>query len=142
MRLIEEGLPMLFSAAKAMPEDKYDWKPEPTSRSARELVIESVTMLVNTASLLHNRVMGDYEVALEENGKLSLVDLEEKALQDAQTLYAAIRAFPDSDLNTTVELPWMTSTFFQVMSYPYWNLMYHAGQVNYIQTLYGDTEMH
>jgi len=25
---------------------------------------------------------------------------------------------------------------------PYWNITYHLGQINYIQTLYGDSVMH
>jgi hypothetical protein len=30
----------------------------------------------------------------------------------------------------------------EMMDYPRWNFNYHNGQIAYIQTLYGDKEMH
>jgi hypothetical protein len=36
----------------------------------------------------------------------------------------------------------MTWKVADVILSPYWQLVYHTGQVNYIQTLYGDRELH
>jgi hypothetical protein len=56
-----------------------------------------------------------------------------------------IRAFPESDLNDTIHLPFFGGrdfTFESIMGVFLWNLNYHYGQIAYIQTLYGDHSMH
>jgi len=140
VKLLEDGIPMLFTAAKAMPADKFDWKPEETSRSAHQLVVECITMLALSAGFLTTREMPSYEEESARYEGKSVEELEKMGKENAEKLYKAIRAFPDADLGVSVELPWGKSTFFQAMSYPYWNIMWHTGQLNYIQTLYGDTD--
>jgi hypothetical protein len=54
---------------------------------------------------------------------------------------AAIIAFPEAEMNDEITLPWGTYTLAAVMGFPAWNLNYHFGQINYIQTLYGDFSM-
>ena len=42
-------------------------------------------------------------------------------------------------------MPWgdgMTETLANVMLHHFWNIVYHEGQIAYIQTIYGDREMH
>jgi hypothetical protein len=40
-------------------------------------------------------------------------------------------------------MPWGAKmTFAELLFLNYWNLVYHQGQIAYIQTLYGDREMH
>ena len=143
IKLIQDGLPLLTNAAKAVPADKYDWKPEPTARSTRELFTEAVTMLSNTAKMLdQHEIPSDYDEVSKGNSAKNADELSLQAQQDSQTLFAAIRAFPQADVETTIDLPCGVFSYFQMMSYPYWNLIWHAGQINYIQTLYGDTQMH
>jgi hypothetical protein len=51
----------------------------------------------------------------------------------------------DADLDVEHPLPWNADakmTTADMMFFPYWNLVYHVGQINYIQLLLGDTEMH
>ena len=141
--LLAQGLPQLFTAAKAMPEDKYDWKPSETSRTAHELVVECVTMLTGSAGMLTTRAMpAGHDEQSKTYTAMTLAEIEVQAARDLEVLNAAIRAFPEADLEEALEMPWGKMTFFEIMSYPYWNIMWHAGQINYIQTLYGDTEMH
>ena len=55
-----------------------------------------------------------------------------------------VRAFDPADLDVEIWLPFaggMQQKMADVMAYPYWNIVYHLGQINFIQTLYGDTEM-
>ena len=142
-KILEDGLPLLTGAAKSTKADKYDWKPEETSRSAKEVFIEAVAMFSNTAGMLEQRAMpAGYEEMVEKFGKMSAEELSTQAEKDIKVLVEAIKAFPASDLEQTMDLPWGTMSFFDIMCYPYWNMMWHAGQINYIQTLYGDQEMH
>ncbi|MCE9558253.1 MAG: DinB family protein, partial [Armatimonadetes bacterium] len=61
--------------------------------------------------------------------------------ENLKTMNAAISAFPESRLSEEITLPWGTFNFAEVMAIPAWNFDYHLGQINYIQTLYGDKEM-
>ena len=52
---------------------------------------------------------------------------------------------PDADLDKKRWLPYDGGRDFtmpEMMDYPRWNFNYHLGQIAYIQTLYGDKEMH
>jgi hypothetical protein len=143
VKILEAHLPMLTNAAKSTPDDKLDWKPESTARSAREVFTEAVIMLTNTAGMLNERKMPDtYEATVSAYAAMSINELITQAHTDLEVLSKAILAFPDSDFEQTLELPWGTMSFFDIMTYPYWNMMWHAGQINYIQTLYGDQQMH
>ncbi len=53
---------------------------------------------------------------------------------------AAIRAVPGDALNDEVAMPWGTQTMAQIIAYPYWNMTYHEGQINYIASLLGCLE--
>jgi hypothetical protein len=48
-------------------------------------------------------------------------------------------------MGKTIHLPFrggMDMTVLQIMSLMVWNCNYHEGQICYIQTLYGDKDMH
>ena len=141
--MLEANLPLLTNAAKSTPADKQDWKPEATARSAREVFNEAVIMFTNTAGMLNDRKMPDtYEATAAKYAAMSAEELIAQATTDLGVLTTAIRAFPEADFEQTMDLPWGTMSFFDIMTYPYWNMMWHAGQINYIQTLYGDQKMH
>ena len=60
-------------------------------------------------------------------------------------LCAMFKAMPDERLKETKWLPYdggRDFTMAEMMDYPRWNFSYHQGQIAYIQTLYGDKEMH
>jgi uncharacterized damage-inducible protein DinB len=68
-----------------------------------------------------------------------------KAAGDARIarLCQLIEAVPDERLEETRAMPWGgTMTLADRLFICYWNLTYHDGQVNYLQRLLGDTEMH
>jgi hypothetical protein len=56
-----------------------------------------------------------------------------------------VLAMPDERLAETKWLPFnggRDHTYLEMLEYPRWNATYHLGQVAYIQTLYGDREIH
>ena len=66
-------------------------------------------------------------------------------LEKLELLYEAVRNIPDSQLAETKWLPYdggRDFTYAEMLEYPRWNFNYHLGQIAYIQTLYGDKEMH
>lgn len=137
-KLFEDGLPMLTKAVEAVPEDKLDWKPAEGSRTIRQLFTEIVMMTGYVAQALDERGVPPYEEMADEYAKKSIPQLTTQLDKNAKHYYEAIKNFPEAEYGKTLEAPWGVWTYFQTMSYPYWNLMWHTGQINYIQTMYGD----
>lgn len=136
--LFKDGLPMLTKAVEAVPEDKLDWKPADGTRTIRQVFTEAVMMPAYIALALNDHQVPLYDDMKKEYDNLSVEQLLERSTENAQLYYEALKNFPESDYSNTLEAPWGVWTYFQTMSYPYWNLMWHTGQINYAQTMYGD----
>lgn len=133
---------------EAMPPDKQVWRPLDCGRSALDQVQECAVINGFFASILRDRTVPDMDWGAYKAACAAL-DTPEKALaaldESGKALQAAIEAFPDNKLADSITLPFaegMVTTFAEIMFAAYWNMTYHTGQIAYIQTLYGDTEMH
>lgn len=75
---------------------------------------------------------------------------EEQAQDAADAVIAAGKAYADAVRSCTedvlekeFEMPWgATWNGTLMLTFPFGNIHYHMGQINYIQTLYGDKEFH
>lgn len=148
VELIQGAAADLFRSARTMPQDKLEWKPAETSRSPLELVQEIVQTTGWTTIILNNRGLPDLgedpeSDARDERKAWATLDACETELNNrTPALFEAIQNFPVDQLKETVDLPWGTMSWLQVIDYAYWNIRYHDGQIQYVQTMYGDTEMH
>src|SRR5579885_2328103 len=139
--IVMEGI---LRTARALPPDKLDWKPAETSRSALSQLAECAT---SPEILLRVLDGGGYTYTDDLKAKrtaITTLDKAEKILREGtEKLLGRIRELPDSRLEEQVDLPWgATWSLIEVMNMHFWNMTYHVGQINYIQTLLGDTEMH
>lgn len=140
----QKSLANLFEAARKVPADKHEWKPLDNGRSVLDLAQECALCPLWVPGILTKRSidMADFETAQVEQKKLTTLDACEAAAKaNLETMKAAIMAFPDEEMDEEITLPWGTYTLGEVMGFPAWNLNYHLGQINYIQTLYGDFSM-
>lgn len=135
---------------RAMPADKLTWKPLDTGRSALDLLQEVAQSASYVIPILETRQVPDFNpemftVLMAERQTWDTIEKCEEVMRaNHARLFEIIRNFPDEDLQQTVHLPFaggFDQTMAEIMSYQYWNLSYHLGQVCYIQTLYGDMEM-
>lgn len=132
----------LVEALLRLPEDKRAWKPSDTARSAIDLVAECAINNGVTADLVVTRKWGadDYPVYLQKKAALAAGDWGTlKALLETNTqrFIDTVRAVPTEDLDIPIETPYGTGPLSGVCSYPYWNMSYHLGQINYIATILG-----
>jgi hypothetical protein len=146
--LTQEATQNLIRTAQAMPDEKFTWQPLDAGRSALDQIIECGIINSWGARLLHDRAVPpmDGEAYARTKTATTTRDAAIQLLERGTAeLVAAIEAFPDAHLEDTLELPFragMIKSFTEMLLMPYWNLTYHLGQINYIQTLYGDREMH
>ena len=143
-REVAGGLARSF---QAMPPDKQTWKPLDQGRSALSQIQECAGINFWTAQMLRDRAVPPMEEGWMQQLQAQY-DTSEKAVAGLQAatdaLVAAIEAFLADHLEDTLTLPWdpTPTTMAEVMLLAYWNMVYHIGQISYIQTLYGDREMH
>lgn len=140
----------LFMSAKRVPADKLDWKPLELGRSVIDQLQECAMSANWSIQLLKERAFPDLspEIMAEyENTRKQWTTLEqcEGACRAAtDQLLDAIRAFPEDDLGTKIHVPFGPNhdwSIYDAMGLHAWNCTYHMGQINYIQTLYGDKSM-
>jgi uncharacterized damage-inducible protein DinB len=121
-----------------IPEDKLEWKPEPTAKSAMAVAIEVERVIRN---IVHVIETGAWE-ELAPVTQVSKPEIQE-ALRNACKEYgAAVRAIPPERLSDPIETPWGTTPLAHFATYALIEASHHRGQIFYLQTLLGDTEQH
>ncbi|HEY5596908.1 MAG TPA: hypothetical protein VIL47_06555 [Candidatus Bipolaricaulota bacterium] len=152
IRMTKSAAEGLFRAARAMPPDKLTWKVLDKGRSALDLLRECAQSPSWFAPMLKHQApppeftKDDMAAAQQQREQWkSATDCEKACKDSSETLYAVIKSFPDKDLAKEIKLPWgenFIASMADIAMFQYWNLVYHLGQVNFIQTLYGDKDMH
>ena len=150
-KLTQQAADKLVKNLNVMPAEKQQWKPPQEGRSAHDQILECAVMNGFAAKILNDLAFPNMETmdwggmfgkaAAENDTVEKLLSTLEKSTAD---LIAATKAFPADKLSDTVMIPFdgSTRTWAEVIFFPYWNMTYHEGQINYIQLLYGDKEFH
>lgn len=122
---------------------KLDWKPkaegeESKSRSIFEYVGECVSVNNMTAAMLRGEEPPPRVPVEVSDCETACALLKESAKNFAE----AVKACDDSIFEKKFQLPFGEWPGSMLLSVPMMNMQYHAGQVNYVQNLYGDDEFH
>jgi uncharacterized damage-inducible protein DinB len=132
----------LEAAFLRIPEDKRAWKPMDKARTALDQAAEIAILTGHTADLVAGRqwTMGS-DFSAYEKAKAELSQdwpgIQALLKTNLAKMVAAIEAVPDADLPASIEMPWGPMTLAEIMAYPYWNMAYHEGQINYIASMLG-----
>ncbi len=138
-----------ITAFEEMPAEKQAWKPtlsDNSGRSARQLLEECTLTNLTFAEMLRSGVEPDlgWEDAISKLSAIESGALIEQFRAGNEALETVIEAMSDDHLGETFLWPWAERqvSFAEFVFVPAWHLDYHAGQINYIQTLYGDWDDH
>lgn len=151
VRSTQKALDDVCRAALAVSPDRADWSPMGEARS----VLSQMQEIATTAGwflpiIKHGNIPDFDEHARKEAVRLRQSnDTIEKcvaaARESVSELCGAISAFPDERLEDEIRLPFGGGTLMtmaDVLGLPAWNMVYHYGQINQIQLMLGDREMH
>lgn len=145
-RLTRQGWDALMRTAEFVPADKREWVPQGKARTYHDFLAECAVMADWNTAFLQTGEFPPQDRQAWERAKAELNTLEKiKAAGEPAIarLCEVIEAIPDAKLDESRQMPWgMSMTMADMLFTCYWNLTYHWGQVNYIQMLLGDTEMH
>lgn len=144
---------ILFRTARAVPEDKLTWKPLDRGRSVLDQLQECAQAprfylaILNSKALLNFDEKARRQARAERAGWDTLEACERRCQEATRQLCEAICDLTDEDLAMTFTVPGPEGQPRQVTLADFAeahrnNMTYHIGQINYIQTLYGDFESH
>lgn len=143
--LTREIAETLIAVAAATPDDKLNWQPLDNGRSIVEQLVECTLANRKWTSILRTRAYADIGQAVAEKAYGELTPWNRVAARLRETaadLATEIEAVPDADLAQLLDTPWGPYSLARSCMHAYWNMTYHEGQINYIQTLYGDFDEH
>ncbi|HWD39155.1 MAG TPA: hypothetical protein VG944_09930 [Fimbriimonas sp.] len=135
---------MMVSDIQAIPDDKWTTGFGGCSKGGNALVGDTVTnlrwttaTLKNEDSDVYNNMAGVIEETSTKAGAIA-------ALTEASAEFtAALKAASDEHLNSVKMAPWqMPMPVFILANVSVSHVWYHDGQLNYIQTLLGDDQVH
>ena len=55
--------------------------------------------------------------------------------ENTSKVISAIGDVPDDSLSVAIPMPWGSQTVAEIVAYPFWNMTYHLGQINYIGSM-------
>jgi hypothetical protein len=151
VRQIQTGMDDIIRAARAVPEDRIVWSPGGDARSVlsqmQEIAMSGAffTPVLRTGSMPELDGHGRREMARIRSSYDTLDKCVDAALIGNSELCLAVMDLTDDRLDEEVWLPLgggMTLTIAEVIGKHAWNLAYHQGQINQIQLLLGDKQMH
>jgi len=121
--------------------ERLDWQPTlegaASTRSVLEQVAECITVNYAFASIMRGEAAGAVEPT-PTTADAACDRLNASVL----ALTSAIRSLNDDDLNRNFQHPRATIVGRNLILQPMRNMIYHMGQLNLIQMLYGDGEFH
>lgn len=139
----QKAMETFVTAFERLPEDKREWCPMGKARTAIDQAAELAILNGSTCNLLETRKwpenfdFNDYyskKDALAEQGWSAVKAVLE---ENTKKVVSVIKSLKTEDLDLPIEMPWGPMSVSQIAAYPYWNMSYHEGQVNYIASMLG-----
>lgn len=131
-----------------VPEDKLNWSPCSTAKSAVQIAAHVAGYSGGFASVIRT---GKFPATAEEflapiNATIADIDTVQKAeavlRQGIADTLAALDAVDPEHIEGSVETPIGTTPFVFFMTIPSVHLVLHTGQIDYLQTCWGDQEVY
>jgi len=143
--LTREAADRVITVAQATPPDRIAWQPMDNGRTILDQMVECSLANAKWAAILRSGSYADIprpEAAKAYEECDTLETAVGRVRTSADDLIHAIRAVPDTDLSKDIPTPWGAYPMARCCVHAYWNMTYHEGQINYVQTLYGDFDEH
>ena len=140
----EAGLDF-FRFATAVPTERLKWQPESGAGQCVLRMASEIALTPLWALSAMDALTGEHNWTQMREAWKTVNDCKEAFLTHFAQWEVYVLAMSNSKLEETKWLPFnggRDHTFLELLEYPRWNATYHLGQVAYIQTLYGDKEMH
>ncbi len=141
--ITKEQTRQITLAMEFIPEGRRNWVPSGCAKTPMEIYMECAGCYMFFARLVQGEAADWGEVLRKAKEDRSLDDAKRLMDEYQEALFKALDSLPESKLNEKMILPWgQETTWGQFAFLASYHTCYHAGQLNYIQTLLGDADMH
>lgn len=130
-----------------VPDDRLTWSPSPTAKSALQIVAHTGTSNYVLAGILRGDAsIGTPEGHAKAHEAEAAVTTRESAVklieESTEAVLAALDTIAPDQLGRMVAAPWRTAPMTFWMGLPALHMQGHAAQIDYLQTVWGDGEIH
>jgi hypothetical protein len=140
----------LIKTLSAVPDDKLNWSPSATSNSALQIAAHAGLSSGFLANAIRGEKMPDFGSPEEMHEKMSQAVAQLKTREDVVKMIdgnntafqSSVDSLSDEACESTVTLPFGSFPMTMVMFFPSMHMDNHAAQIDYIQTIWGDTSDH
>jgi hypothetical protein len=135
---------MTAADIRNIPADKWSATFGGATRPVDELVADSLAFAAWVAKAINGEVL-PYDGNTIETMRAEMPTPEAgvaKVKEVAALLAEAISSHSDEELMATIDLPWGQQSLYSTAQTAVSHLWYHDGQLNYVQALLGDGEVH
>ena len=143
--LTRETAAVLMTLLDATPADRFAWSPLEQGRTIQHQLAECCLANRKWTTILRTRSYANFpeeEAEAEFKRAADTAYLKARLQETTTELAEAILSVPDEDLDKKIETAWGPYSLARCCMHACWNMMYHEGQINYVQTLYGDKDEH
>ena len=139
----------LLKTFAAVPEDKLGWSPAPSGRPALRIAAHCAVSYGAFARMLRGEPMP--ATSMEDVRRYSEAEMDKLTTRAAvvaaiqsgsEQVDVALAELPEERLGTTIKLPMGDLPMGFIMSLPAIHAHGHASQIDYLETLWGDMQMH
>lgn len=133
---------LLVKDTKFIPDEKFAFCPMGCAKTAKDILAEIANGNIMFANVFTG-AESDESFGKRVAQASTLADLGELVMESAAAVVDAIDSLDEADLDREVKMPWgATFPLWQAILLPVSHMTYHDGQINYIQTLLGDSGFH
>ncbi len=141
--LLRRSQEAFLKVYESTPADKLVWKPEEgNGRSALDVMHECIVSDKFSAATIQSGAFPKLDWAAESTLAATIPhdEIANRFRSGNNDLLAVIESVPDDRLDVTFQFPGSERewTMAELLFLPGSHLDYHTGQLNYVQTLYGD----
>ena len=146
-----EGMEYFLRNFSHVPDERLDWSPTPTSKSAIRIAAHTAVTNGNFAKMLRERKLPGREeipdhVARTEAAELAVtsrVEMEVLFRKNTAEVLAALDTLTSDELELSLDsgLGW-SMPMTRLMGLAGWHSTLHAGQIDYLQTCWGDQQIY
>lgn len=145
------GMELFLRNFAHVPDDKLNWTPTPTAKSALRVAAHTALYAGRFASMIRNRGLPQPKnlsewIAQRDAEEIAITSREEmeKAFREGTAeVLAALDALTPEEAEMTLDSGqgW-TMPMSQLLALPGWHATLHLGQIDYLQTCWGDQEVY
>lgn len=142
-QLTQEQTRQLTTAMEFIPEERRCWRPEGCAKTPQEIYLECAATYLWAAKLLQGEPADWGQLVSKTQDYTDFERAKELMEQWQSEFIAVLERLEGARLTELVDPGWGDKMpMGQFLLLPSYHSCYHAGQLNYVQTLLGDAEIH